>query len=233
MELPLRVVPIAWTSFDHDSVQEWMKFGFDSPRDELAEFAGRACYESWDRPNPSTASNMDYMAHILEVGHESVLEHSSVTFYARDVSRSLTHELVRHRHLSYSQRSQRYVDEYNNAIIVPPDIRNNPRAMNLLLAMGSRTKIVYKELVNVLSAGDNGLPRKRARSAARAVLLGSQSTAIVVTGNLRAWRDFLKKRYHVAADEEIQQFAQAILYHLREIAPHSVQDIPATPYGTV
>jgi thymidylate synthase (FAD) len=171
------------------------------------------------------------MAHILEVGHESVLEHSSVTFYVRDVSRSLTHELVRHRHLSYSQRSQRYVDEYNNDIVIPPDIKNNAKAMNLLSAMDSRTKTMYKELVSVLTAGGNGLPRKRARSAARAVLLGSQSTAIVVTGNLRAWRDFLKKRHHVAADEEIQIFAQAVLYHLRELAPHSVQDIPAEPYG--
>ena len=77
----------------------------------LAEFAGRACYESWHKPNPATATNAGYLRHILEVGHLSVLEHGSVTLYLRGVSRSLTHELVRHRHLSFSQLSQRYVPE--------------------------------------------------------------------------------------------------------------------------
>jgi hypothetical protein len=56
--------------------------------EDLAEFAGRACYESWDRPNPRTATNAGYLAHILEVGHGSVLEHAVLTFYITGVSRS-------------------------------------------------------------------------------------------------------------------------------------------------
>src|SRR5262249_12043524 len=77
----------------------------------LAEFAGRACYQSWRKPNPSTATNAGYLRHILEVGHMSVLEHGSVSFYITGISRSLTHELIRHRHFSYSQLSQRSVPQ--------------------------------------------------------------------------------------------------------------------------
>src|SRR5262249_31490582 len=77
----------------------------------LAEFAGRACYQSWNKPNPATATNQGYLRHILDVGHLSVLEHGVVTMYLTGVSRSLTHELIRHRHFSYSQLSQRYVPE--------------------------------------------------------------------------------------------------------------------------
>ena len=74
---------------------------------DLAEFAGRACYQSWHKPNPDTRTNHGYLGHILEVGHESVLEHGTVSVYITGISRSLTHELVRHRHFSYSQESQR------------------------------------------------------------------------------------------------------------------------------
>ena len=87
----------------------------------LAEFAGRACYQSWSKPNPATATNAGYLQHILEVGHLSVLEHGTATFYLTGVSRSFTHELVRHRHLSYSQLSQRYVPE-GDAMMVEPDV---------------------------------------------------------------------------------------------------------------
>src|SRR5690242_2070720 len=75
----------------------------------LVEFAGRACYQSWSKPNPKTATNAAYLQHIIDVGHFSVLEHASVSFYITGISRSCTHELIRHRHFSYSQLSQRFV----------------------------------------------------------------------------------------------------------------------------
>ena len=65
--------------------------------DLLAEYGGRACYQSWHRPNPATRENDAYLNHILEEGHLSVMEHGSVTFYVTGISRSLTHELIRHR----------------------------------------------------------------------------------------------------------------------------------------
>src|SRR4030095_15292996 len=92
----------------------------------LAEFAGRACDQSWKKPNPATATNAGYLRHILDVGHLSVLEHGTVSLYVTGVSRSLTHELVRHRHFSYSQLSQRYVPERNAAVVEPEVIAEDP-----------------------------------------------------------------------------------------------------------
>ena len=102
---------------DHN-IQCW---GIDpniSAGDALPELAGRLCYMSYGSPRPG--GNEAYLKHILEVGHESVLEHSNFSFIITGVSRSLTHELVRHRHLSPSQLSQRYVDESDVSFVLPP-----------------------------------------------------------------------------------------------------------------
>ena len=92
----------------------------------LAEFAGRACYQSWDKPNPRTATNAGYLRHILEVGYLSVFEHANVTFYITGISRSCTHELIRHRHFSYTQLSQRFVPEHDSKV-VPPELTDELR----------------------------------------------------------------------------------------------------------
>lgn len=137
----------------------------------IAEFAGRACYQSWSRPNPDTATNAAYLAHILEVGHESVLEHGVASFYVTGVSRSLTHELVRHRHLSPSQLSQRYVDSADAGIVVPPELRG--LGEDLLRQSMARAVDEYERLVSIMTAkltrdGVTGTEaRKRARQAAR------------------------------------------------------------------
>jgi thymidylate synthase (FAD) len=90
----------------------------DSDADNLCELAGRVCYDSFKTPRPG--GNAAYLRHILESGHGSVLEHANWTFLFTGVSRSLTHELVRHRAgFSYSQESQRYVDESDVAFVVP------------------------------------------------------------------------------------------------------------------
>jgi thymidylate synthase (FAD) len=225
------------------SIQEWMGLDMDATEpDSLSEFAGRACYQSFDKPNPHTRSNIDYLSNILTQAHESVLEHASATFYVEGVSRSLTHELIRHRHLSFSELSQRYVDVAETEFVTPPAIEQyaevetgdgNPFENWSVLDEFDRanafSKGAYATLVNELE--NQGLPRKRAREAARAVMPNATETRIVVTGNIRAWRDVIKKRHHVAADAEIQQFARLVLAHLREIAPNSVQDIQDEPYG--
>lgn len=196
--------------------------------DELAEVAGRTCYQSFNRPRPETATNAGYLANILNQGHFSVLEHASVTFYVEGVSRSMTHELVRHRHLSFSELSQRYVDVSEVDFVMPP--AHNTANDELVDDLLDHAVDVYEELVRRYVK--SGLARKQAREAARAVMPNATETKIVVTGNLRAWRDVLAKRYHVAADAEIQRFATEVLRHLREIAPNSVQDIPGKPYGS-
>lgn len=194
--------------------------------DSLAEFAGRSCYQSFSRPNPKTAANKDYLANILRQGHESVLEHASATFYIEGVSRALTHELIRHRHLSYSQLSQRFVDESESEIVIPPAAEDGDDLDHLRYAAMDAAES-YRLLVSSLQS--KGLARKQAREAARAVLPNMTETKIVVTGNMRAWRDFVKKRYTLAADAEIRKVAGLILGELRQLAPNSFQDLPTDP----
>jgi thymidylate synthase (FAD) len=198
--------------------------------DALGEAAGRLCYKSFNRPNPNTARNEDYLKNILDQGHFSVLEHSSVSFLVRGVSRALLAELTRHRHLSFSVVSQRYVDYSKTEPVIPPALVDTPAAEDIRTEYRLQT-VFYENLVKYLM-DDLGKSRKQAREAARAVLPNAAPVDMVVTGNLRAWRDVLGKRHHVAADAEIQQFAGLVLEHLREIAPASFQDIPDEPYGS-
>lgn len=195
--------------------------------DHLAEFAGRACYQSFHRPNPATAENGDYLKHTNDEGHFSILEHASATFYAEGVSRALTHELIRHRHLSYSQLSQRFVNEEGRtAPVSPPAFKESGHRTRLESLAGyvdHVTQEAYREAVHILER--EGCTRKEAREAARAFLPNQTETKIVVTGNHRAWRDFLGKRYHPAADKEIREFARLVLRDLKVIAPSIYQDI--------
>lgn len=190
--------------------------------DALVEFAGRSCYQSFHKPNPATEANEDYIANILRQKHESVLEHATATFYIEGVSRALTHELIRHRHLSYSQLSQRFVDEGRRAIVVPPAFRGDPRLLDILEIDADIAFSNYEFYVAELI--DQGLKRKQAREAARAILPNCTETKIVVTGNMRAWRDMLGKRLDPSADAEIREISQMILDELREVAPASFSD---------
>lgn len=194
--------------------------------DALAEAAGRICYKSFDRPNPDTATNYGYLDNIIGQGHFSVLEHASVTFLVQGVSRALLAELTRHRHLSFSVVSQRYVNYADTAPVIPPALNAAEAAYLRGAYKGSQT--IYENLVRSMTA--RGLKRKQAREAARAALPNAAPVDMVVTGNLRAWRDVLGKRHHVAADAEIREFAALVLEKLRSAAPNSVMDIPEEPY---
>src|SRR5690606_31334069 len=86
------------------------EYGYVNDADVLAEGPGRACYQSWGRPNPATRENSDYIRNAVhERGHESIVAHATITYYVTGVSRALTHELIRSRFLAFSQLSQRYV----------------------------------------------------------------------------------------------------------------------------
>ncbi|WP_368921768.1 FAD-dependent thymidylate synthase, partial [Corynebacterium striatum] len=139
----------------------------------------------------------------------SIAEHATATLYFEGVSRALTHELIRHRHLSYSQLSQRFVDEADAAIVIPPAIRNlaaphrnaqasstaqplDEVAHDVLETVAESASETYAALVDFLT--NQGLPRKQAREAARAVLPNMVETRIVVTGNLRAWHEVIQRR---------------------------------------
>ena len=201
---------------------------------QLVEFAGRSCYESWSKPNPATAKNADYIARTLHGrNHWSIGEHATATFYITGVSRALTHELVRHRHLSYSQLSQRFVDESEANIVIPPAAKKSEAEVVYDSEefhddlKGSLPKALewwageavwnYEDLVSALTG--EGLPRKQAREAARAVLPNMIETKIVVTGNMRAWHEVIERRTAPDADAEFQQVAGMIRDELKKIAP--------------
>jgi thymidylate synthase (FAD) len=205
----------------------------------LAEFAGRACYQSWSKPNPATATNAGYLRHILDVGHLSVLEHGNVTFYLTGLSRSLTHELIRHRHFSYSQLSQRFVPERDAAMVEPAVIAEDPELHAQFLAATDHALAAYNALLEGLEKRfadvDNAtLRRKQARQAARAILPNATETRIVVTGNYRAWRHFVAMRASEHADVEIRELAVACLRELQRVATNVFADftISALPDGT-
>jgi thymidylate synthase (FAD) len=195
----------------------------------LAEFAGRACYQSWKKPNPKTATNEGYLQHILEVGHLSVLEHGSVSFYLTGISRSLTHELIRHRHFSYSQLSQRYFPERNAAFVEPDVIAEDPELHAKFLEASQASLDAYTSLLAGLEEKFADEPkatlrRKQARQAARAVLPNATETRIVVTGNYRAWRHFIAMRASEHADVEIRALAIECLRQLQKAVTNVFSD---------
>ncbi|WP_137724834.1 FAD-dependent thymidylate synthase [Prescottella subtropica] len=195
----------------------------------LAEFAGRACYQSWTKPNPRTATNAGYLRHLLEVGHLSVFEHGSVSFYITGISRSCTHELIRHRHFSYSQLSQRFVRENDANVVIPPAIAGDARLEALFAKATDASLAAYAELLTALEDELADVPsgpirNKQARQAARSVLPNATETRVVVTGNYRAWRHFVDMRATEHADVEIRRVAVECLRRLQETAPNVFGD---------
>ena len=223
-----RVELIAHTTLACDGrspvIENYMSLDPDAgDAQQLVEFAGRACYQSFHKPNPKTARNKDYITRTLhEQKHFSIAEHATATFYITGVSRALTHELVRHRHLSYSQLSQRFVDESEANIVIPPAARGSEKLMWEFENAATGARHSYRELVEALL--DSGLPRKQAREAARAVLPNMIETKIVVTGNMRAWHEVIARRTAPDADAEFQQVAGLIRDELKKLAPAIFKD---------
>ncbi|HEY2088156.1 MAG TPA: FAD-dependent thymidylate synthase [Mycobacterium sp.] len=219
---PLHVQLIAKTEFVAPSDVPWSTDADGGQA--LLEFAGRACYQSWSKPNPKTATNAGYLQHIIDVGHFSVLEHASVSLYITGISRSCTHELIRHRHFSYSQLSQRYVPENESQVVVPPGMEDDDELRRILVEAADASRATYAELLSRLEAKFADQPhavlrRKQARQAARSVLPNATETRIVVTGNYRAWRHFIAMRASEHADVEIRRLAIACLRQLVAVAP--------------
>jgi thymidylate synthase (FAD) len=204
---------------------------FDVSQGELlAEFGGRACYQSWSKPNPDRQDNKSYLRHILEVGHFSVLRHAVVCIYVEGVSRSLTHELIRHHvGIDYSQLSQRYVDAEKMDYVIPPAMRGSEEAEDRLEQHWRASIRAYAVEVERLIA--EGKTRKQAREAARAFLPGCAETKILVTANLQAWRNFVEQRGTEHADAEIRELAVEVTRHLKLNCPNAFQDLEVCEGG--
>jgi thymidylate synthase (FAD) len=226
----------------HPDIQ-W-KSDSDNDAQQLAEFAGRLCYMSFGagqqilgghKTIAGRTSNQEYIANLLDVKHGSVLEHVVFTFLFEGISRALTHELVRHRAgFGYSQLSQRFVDESNVALILPPEITEGTPAFDAWKESCEAALEAYRRLLDQVAAqvADEPQPtlrRKRARQAARALLPNCVETKIVVTANARAWRHFIELRGSPAADTEIRRLAVAVLRILQREAPAIFGDFSIKP----
>lgn len=190
----------------------------------LIEFAGRGCYESWNRPNPATATNHGYLRHILEVNHPSLFRHASVTFYIQGVSRSFSHQMVTHKHIAQSERSQRYIPADDFLMVMPPAVlENDQETIAILEALGNAARSAYTRLVDRFTL--QGQSHKKAREAARAVMPNMTETRLTVTGNLQAWRQFIAVRATEHADAEMCLVAVMIAWELKMLYPNLFQDM--------
>jgi thymidylate synthase (FAD) len=210
---------------DHLKVR-WLGESTDGER--LAEYAGRLCYMS--QKNPANRETREYLENIKKQGHGSVLEHANYSILLEGVSRSLTHELVRHRAgFAYSQLSQRYVDESQANFVVPPAIVGEEALEKEWQTQIDQAQQSYVRLVEHLMeryswVADKVHRRKMAREAARGVLPNSTETKIVVTANARAWRTMLELRSSEGAELEIRRCAIAVLKLLKKETPAFFSD---------
>lgn len=154
-------------------------------------------------------SSGQFLDKLITMGHLSPFEHVSFTFAVEGVSRVLSHQMVRHRIASYSQKSQRYVNEENFTYIVPPSIANRPEARKLFEQKIEEIKLAYKELAEMVHQED-----------ARYILPSACETKFVATFNARSLLNFFKLRCCNRAQWEIRKLALAMRREVREVAPN-------------
>jgi thymidylate synthase (FAD) len=210
---------------------QWKGDSTDGER--LAEFAGRLCYMS--QHNPAGRTTAEYLTNILKQGHGSVFEHSTYVLLIEGISRSCSHELVRHRAgFGYSQLSQRYVDESHAAFVMPPAVAGDADLEREWTAQVEAAQAAYVAAVGRLMARyewveDRIHRRKMAREAARSLLPNATEVKIVVSANVRAWRTMLELRLGEGAELEIRRMAVACFRVLRGEAPALFADFEIYP----
>jgi thymidylate synthase (FAD) len=209
--------------------------GEASGGERLAEFAGRICYMS--QTNPAGRTTAEYLENILRQGHGSVFEHAVYVLLIEGISRSCSHELVRHRAgFGYSQLSQRYVDESHAAFVMPPAIIGDAKLEGEWTRQVETAQASYVQAVNDLMEKYSGVAdrvhrRKLAREAARSVLPNATEVKIVVSANIRAWRTMLELRLGEGAELEIRRMALGCLRILQAEAPAFFADFEIFPAG--
>jgi thymidylate synthase (FAD) len=224
------VALVAWTEFRVPAGIPWSAEAAGG--DAVAEFAGRSCYRAWDRPNPATATNPGYLAHLRQVGHLAAFEHASATFYLTGISRALAAELTRHRHFSFSELSPRQLAA-PVAFVEPASVAADPALHAAFLAGVAAAEGAHRELVAGLQArhqdpAQAGLARKQDRQDARVLLPGAAETTLLVTGNFRAWRHLIGIGGADHADREMREVIIGCLRRLQELAPASFEDFVIT-----
>jgi len=238
--MSLKVYLIGRSSFDVESFISFLKNekitwkrtpGATEP-EEIAEIAGRICYMSFGK-NQSSKSNSDYIRNLISNGHESVLEHISWTFLITGVSRSFSHQLVRHRvGFSFSQLSQQYYSHANAEFVMPSLLTKYPNALaawNRSVKVAKETyRNIFKFLWETERESNNDLERKEIKraihSTSRSILPNATETKIVATANARSIRYFLKVRGSIPGDEEMRRVSVELLGLLLSEAPAFFSD---------
>jgi thymidylate synthase (FAD) len=196
----------------------------------LVEFAGRACYRSWEpglNPNVSKVrtDQREYFANILRSAHGSVLEHANYSFALRNVSRTLTHELVRHRAGSaFSQESLRYVRLVDIGFRVPPSLEP---LRERVLAIVEQLEEFQVSAAQQLGVDAEGVPfhvKKEVTSALRRLAPIGLSTDIIWTANVRTLRHVIEMRTAEGAEEELRLVFDKVAQLMRAEAPGLFQD---------
>jgi len=181
--------------------------------ERLIELCARASHKSYQRI--TSDSHVEFIRNIIRRGDESVLEHATATFRIQGISRVLTHQLVRHRLASYTQQSQRRVDQNDFDYITPQTI-----------AASKETKEIFEKTIEYIGSSyaqlrEIGIPKEDARY----ILPNATSTDIFITANLREWRHILRLRLEKRAQDEIRTVSREILRILKQEAPTVFEDI--------
>ena len=179
--------------------------------EELIEYAARVCYQSHEIASEGTAAKL--IKRLLAMGHESPLEHASATFHIRGCSRAMTHQLVRHRLMSVSQQSQRYVSETEFEYVTPPALnaaqqQDYTRDMETIRAMYAKWRAADLK-----------------KEDARFVLPNACATSIIITANFREFRHIFKLRCTRQAQWEIRDACSTMLRVLHERVPAVFADL--------
>lgn len=182
----------------------------------LLEHAGRACYRSESRGQPGK-----FLAARIREGHESLIEHASVTFDISGISRACSHQLVRHRIASYSQESQRYVDMSDPEFVVPPSVARDAEAQAIWDEFMVEVADSYRRLREL------GVRKEDARF----ILPNAAATRIIVTMNFRSLRHLFSVRCDKAAQWEIRELSLEMLRQVHELAPSVFGDLYETYLG--
>ena len=186
--------------------------GFSPNPEKMPAMAAKLTHSKIKPEDLDKSSDKELKAileHVMNQGHTSVIEHTCFTFAISDVSRSLTHQLVRHRIASYAQQSQRYVDFKEPNYVIPPKIAKN-----------KQMKEAYEKTMNTIWEQYNkllemGIPAQDSRF----VLPNAACTNVIVTMNARSLLNFFELRCCMHAQWEIRQLANKMLKEVTKVAP--------------
>ncbi|MBU5438665.1 FAD-dependent thymidylate synthase [Tissierella sp. MSJ-40] len=205
--------------------------------EKLIAAAAKLCYSptgiSQIEENLDEEKTEKFLKILIDLGHESPIEHVTFTFGVEGVSRTLTHQLVRHRIASFSQQSQRYVKLDQFEYIIPPSINNNPKAKKLFIEAMEEDQKYYNEITDLLFKEHfdkyikEGLGEKEAKlksekesiEDSRYIFPNACETKIVFTMNTRSLMNFFKLRCCNRAQWEIRELAVEMLKEVKIVYP--------------